>query len=400
MTETPLYFLVAGEPSGDVLGARLMAALRILTDGTVRFAGVGGPAMEAEGLVSIFPMEELSVMGVFEILPHAARLFRRMRDTARAIDELKPTAILTIDAPAFAHGVVNRVHDRSIPRIHYVAPTVWAWRPWRVRKFKRHFHHLLALLPFEPPFFTSVGLPCTFVGHPVTESGADRGNGADFRKKHSIEPSAPVLCALLGSRRGEVRQLATVFGEALKRLKKHNPDLVVILPTVATLSALIPEISSSWAVPTVVITESEEKFDAMAASNAAIAASGTVSLELAMAGVPSVITYRLPWLTYFVVKGMSLVKFATLINIILDREVVPELLQGNCTATQIYDSVLRILETGDEDQVAASGEALKLIGMGGEQPSIRAARTVLSIVAEGPNSTAKLGQTEDGENVS
>ena len=383
-----------------MLGARLMAALRVLTDGTVRFAGVGGPAMEAEGLDSIFPMEELSVMGIFEILPHAARLFRRMRETARAIDELKPTAILTIDAPAFAHGVVNRVRDRLIPRIHYVAPTVWAWRPWRVRKFKRHFHHLLALLPFEPPLFTKAGLPCSFVGHPVIESGADHGDGERFRRKYSIDPSKPVLCALLGSRRGEVRQLAAVFGEALKRLKEHNPDLIVILPTIATLSVLIHEISSSWAVPTVVVAEPDEKYDAMAASNAAIAASGTVSLELAMARVPSVITYRLPWLTYLVVKGMSLVKFATLINIILDREVVPELLQGNCTATQIYDSVSGILETGDEDQVAASGEALKLIGLGGEQPSIRAARTLLNLVAKGPNSTASLGQTEDGENVS
>ena len=383
-----------------MLGARLMAALHTLTDGTIRFAGVGGPAMEAEGLVSIFPMEELSVMGVFEILPHAARLFRRMRETARAIDGLKPTVILTIDAPAFAHGVVNRVHDRSIPRIHYVAPTVWAWRPWRVRKFKRHFHHLLALLPFEPPLFKKAGLPCSFVGHPVIESGADQGDGERFRGKHGIDPSTPVVCALLGSRRGEVRQLATVFGEALKRLKEDNSDLVVILPTVATLSVLIREISSSWDVPTVVVIESEEKFDAMAASNAAIAASGTVSLELAMARVPSVITYRLPWLTYFVVKGMSLVKFTTLINIILDREVVPELLQGNCTETQISNSVSRILETGDEDQVAASGEALKLIGMGGEQPSIRAARTLLSIVAEESNSTASLGQTEDGENAS
>ncbi len=383
-----------------MLGARLMAALRILTDGTVRFSGVGGPAMEAEGLASIFPMEELSVMGVFEILPHTVRLFRRMRETAGEIDELKPTAILTIDAPAFAHGVVKRVRNRSIPRVHYVAPTVWAWRPWRVRKFKRHFHHLLALLPFEPPFFTSVGLPCTFVGHPVTESGADKGNGTNFRKKHGIEPGTPVLCALLGSRRGEVRQLATVFGEALTQLKKHYPNLVVILPTVATLSNLIREISSSWAVPTVVVTESEEKFDTMAASNAAIAASGTVSLELAMARVPAVITYRLPWLTYFVVKGMSLVKFATLINIILDREVVPELLQGNCTAAQIYDSVSYILETGGEDQIAASGEALKRIGMGGEQPSIRAARMLLSIVAERPSSAANVGRTDDGEHVS
>ena len=385
MNKSLLYFIVAGEASGDILGARMMAALRNLTNGSVRFAGVGGPAMQAQGLVSIFPMEELSVMGVFEILPQVVRLFRRMRETARAIDELKPAAILTIDAPAFAHGVVNRVCDPSIPRIHYVAPTVWAWRPWRVHKFKRHFDHLLVLFPFEPLFFKSVGLPCTFVGHPVIESGANRGDGIQFRKKHVIEPETKILCVLLGSRRSEVQNLGSVFGEALKRLKKDYPDLIVILPTIATLADNVREISSSWSVPTIVIIKSEDKFNAMAASNAAIAASGTVSLELAMARVPTIIAYRLPWLTYFVVKGMSLVKFVTLINILLDREIVPELLQGNCSARKIFDSVSHILDSGGEDQVLESRKALKLIGMGGEHPSIRAARMFLNIVAKGTN---------------
>ena len=383
MNEKRLFFLVAGEPSGDVLGARLMAALRDLTGDSIEFAGVGGEAMTAEGLESLFPMEELSVMGVFEILPHMPQLWQRMRQTARKIDELQPTAVVTIDAPAFAHGVVNRIRERSIPRIHYVAPTVWAWRPWRVHKFRRHFNHLLALLPFEPPLFAAAGLACSFVGHPVLESGAEKGDGPQFRQRHGIDPAAPILCTLLGSRRGEVGQLAAIFERAVKQLAARYPELVVVAPTVAALAPSIREITASWPTPTVVVEGSEEKYDAMAASNAALAASGTVSLELAMAGVPSIVTYRLPWLTYFVVKSMSHVRFVTLINIILDREIVPELLQGDCTPDQLCEAVARLLESGGEEQVAATGEALERIGIGGEWPSVRAARALLRIVAEG-----------------
>ena len=384
MNDKQLFFLVAGEPSGDMLGARLMAALRDLTNDSIQFAGVGGDAMAAEGLDSLFPMEELSVMGVFEILPHMTQLWRRMRQTAQQIDALRPTAVVTIDAPAFAHGVVNRIRDRSIPRVHYVAPTVWAWRPWRVRKFSRHFHHLLALLPFEPPLFTAADLPCSFVGHPVVESGANNGDGPRFRERHSIDPAAPVLCALLGSRRGEVEQLADIFGATVKRLASRYPELVVVSPTVRALMAPIQEITASWSVPAIVVDSQEQKYDAMAASNAALAASGTVSLELAMARVPSIVTYRLPWLTYFVVKWISLIRFVTLINIILDREVVPELLQRNCAPEQLCEAVTQLLETGGMEQVTASRDALVRIGMGGERPSIRAARALLQIVKNDP----------------
>ncbi len=367
-----------------MLGARLMTALRELTGGSIQFAGVGGEAMTAEGLDSLFPMEELSVMGVFEILPHIPQLWRRMRQTARKIDELQPAAVITIDAPAFAHGVVNRIRDRSIRRVHYVAPTVWAWRPRRVHKFSRHFHHLLALLPFEPPLFAAAGLPCSFVGHPVVESGAEKGDGPRFRQRHGIDPAAPILCTLLGSRHGEVGQLAGIFESAVRLLMARYPKLVVVAPTVAALATSIREITASWPTPTVVVEGPEEKYDAMAASNAGLAASGTVSLELAMAGVPSIVTYRLPWLTYLVVKWMSHVRFVTLINIILDREIVPELLQRDCTPDQLCEAVARLLKSGGDEQVAATGEALERIGIGDEPPSMRAARALMRIVAEDP----------------
>ncbi len=397
MNDKQLFFLVAGEPSGDMLGARLMAALRDLTSDSIQFAGVGGEAMAAEGLDSLFPMEELSVMGVFELLPDAAQLWRRMRQTARKIDELQPAAVVTIDAPAFAHGVVNRIRDRSIPRVHYVAPTVWAWRPWRVRKFRRHFHHLLALLPFEPPLFVSEGLPCSFVGHPVVESGAENGDGLKFRQDHGIDSAVPILCMLLGSRRGEVAQLAAIFSETVRRLTRRFPKLVVVAPTVATLVPSIQAITAPWPVPSVVIEGHEEKYDAMAASNVALAASGTVSLELAMAGVPSIVTYRLPWLTYFVVKWMSHVRFVTLINIILGRDVVPELLQGNCTPDQLCEAVTGLLQSGGKEQVTATHEALERLGIGDERPSIRAARALLRIVAEGPETAPDLNTATQGE---
>ncbi len=381
MNNNPLYFFVAGEPSGDVLGAHLMKALQQLSNDSIEFSGIGGKSMEAEGFTSLFPMEELSIMGVFEVLPHVPRLMQRMKETARAIDAEKPAVVVTIDAPAFAHGVAKRIRDKTILHVHYVAPTVWAWRPWRVQKFKRHFDHLFALLPFEPPLFENSGLPCTFVGHPVVETGAENGNGSRFRRLHGITSEATVLCVLFGSRKGEVKQLATIFDATVKRIANRCPDLVVVAPTINNLASTIKELTVSWKTPTIIVEGPDEKYDAMAACNAALAASGTVSLELAMAEVPSVVTYRLPWPTYLVIKAMSNVRFVTLINIILDREVVPELLQNNCRPDKLCEVVLRLLDSGIH-QVKASREALNRIGMDDEQPSKRAAKKLLSLVAE------------------
>lgn len=379
MTRPRLIFVLAGEPSGDVLGGRLMAALKAASGG-VEFIGVGGPAMRAQGLDSLFPMEELSVMGIVEILPHARRLFARMRQTAAAIDAARPDCVITIDAPEFAHGVAKRIRDRAIVRIHYVAPQLWAWRPWRVHKLKRHFHHLLGLLPFEPAWFARHGVSCTFVGHPVIENAMMAPEKNTFRQRHGIGWDAPVVCVLLGSRKGEVGRLAAPFRDTLARLKLAHPGLVAVLPTVPNVAALVRELSADWPVRAIVVEAVADKPAALAACDVGLAASGTATLELSLAGVPLVVAYRFAALTYLIAKPLMRVRFANLINLILDREVVPEFLQGNCRADILAPALSSLFGPEGARQKEAVQPALKQLGMGGRPPSERAANAVLDII--------------------
>lgn len=381
MAEPPLIFIIAGEPSGDVLGGRMMAALRELLDGHVRFAGVGGETMRSQGFDSLFPMEELSIMGVAEILPHLPRLMQRIRETAQAADMAQPRALLTIDSPDFTRRVARRVTDRAIPRIHYVAPTVWAWRPWRAKGFARDFTHLLALLPFEPPWFEPVGLPCTFVGHPVVESGADNGDGPAFRACHGIDPDSLLVCVLPGSRRGEVSRLGGIFGDAMRIFAERRDGLRLVVPTVEGVAPLVEAIVADWPGAPVVLRGQDEKYDAMAASNLALAASGTVALELALAGLPTVIGYRISPVTHFLVRRTLVrTKYAHLVNIIEDREVVPELIQRDCRADRLAAELERLTGPDGAAQVAAVQPALAALGRGGESPSRRAARALLDLL--------------------
>lgn len=381
MSRRPGIFIIAGEPSGDVLGARLMAALRELTGGEIEIVGVGGEMMRAQGLESLFPMEELSVMGIAEILPHLPRLLRRIAEAAAAVDRAAPDALVTIDSPDFTRRVARRVADRSIPRIHFVAPTVWAWRPWRAKGFARDFTHLLALLPFEPPWFDRVGLPCTFVGHPVIEAGADKGDGAGFRARHGIAAETPVICVLPGSRRGEIERLAGDFGAAAGLLAKRHPGMRLVVPTIDAMAPRVRDLAAGWPGSPIVVQSTIERYNAMAASNAALAASGTVALELALAGVPTVIAYRVAPLTHFIVRRLLNIEFGNLINIIEDREIVPELIQGDCQPDRLADALERMLGPEGAAQVRAVQPALSQLGLGGEAPSRRAAHAVLDIIA-------------------
>jgi lipid-A-disaccharide synthase len=374
-------FMIAGEPSGDLLGARLMAALRELTGGAIEITGIGGEAMRGQGLESLFPMEELSIMGIAEILPHLPSLLRRIRETADAIDKAAPDALITIDSPDFTRRVARRISDRAIPRIHYVAPTVWAWRPWRAKGFARDFTHLLALLPFEPPWFERAGLPCSFVGHPVLESGADKGDGPAFRLRHDIAAEDTLICVLPGSRRGEVGRLARDFGGALEILAERHPSMRVVVPTIEAIAPVIREITAGWKGSPVILLGARERYDAMAAANAALAASGTVSLELALARLPTVIAYRMAPLTHFLVRRLVSVDYASLVNIIEGREVVPELLQDDCRPDGLADALERVLGPEGRAQVEAVQPALAQLGLGGEPPGRRAAQAVLDIIA-------------------
>ncbi len=389
MSGPPLIYLIAGEPSGDALGARLMAGLKELSGGQVRFAGVGGPLMEAQGLASLFPMNELTVMGLAEVLPRIPNLLSRIRQTAADAARRAPAAVVTIDAPDFSFRVAKQLRLTGIPLIHYVAPTVWAWRPGRARKIATFLDHLLALLPFEPPYFEAVGLPCDFVGHPVVESDLDKGDGEAFRARHGLARGAPVLCVLPGSRGSETDRLLPVFAETLSRLAPGHPGLSAVVPTVETVADHVEAAVQDWPVPVRVIRDRAEKAGAFAASDAALAASGTVSLELAMAGVPTVIAYKVNPLSAWIGKRLIRVRFVNLVNIVLDREATPERLQEACVPETLAADVAGLLD--DENarlaQREAAAEALAAMGRGGPSPGLRAAGVVWS-VATGRNATA------------
>ncbi len=378
---TPLIFLIAGEPSGDVLGGRLMAALKDIDD--VRFAGVGGGRMADEGLSSLFPMSELSIMGLAEVLPHVPRLMWRINQTVAAIRECRPAAVVTIDSPGFNYRVAKRLKGQGIPMIHYVAPTVWAWRPGRARATATLFDHLLALLPFEPPYFDAVGLPCTFVGHPVVESGAEKGNGKAFRERHGIAPDAVSICLLPGSRLGEIKRLLPVFRDTVILLRAVRPSLRISIPTVPALSEAVKAAVQTWEIEPPVVIGENEKYDAFAASNVALAASGTVALELALAKIPTVIAYKINAATAWALRRLIKVRFVNLINIILGREAIPEMLQENCRPDRLADALERLLDDAmaRNAQTSASEQALAQLGLEGPSPSHRAAETVMSVVA-------------------
>jgi lipid-A-disaccharide synthase len=375
-------FLLAGEPSGDMLGGRLMQALRAQAP-ALELVGVGGPRMVAQGLETLFSMDELSLIGFTEILPHLPRLMRRLRETVAAIDRLHPDMVLTIDSPGFSLRLQRRLAGRKLIRAHYVAPQVWAWRAERARHLTRDLDHLLALLPFEPPFFERYGLACTFVGHPIIEEAGCRGDGAAFRAAHRIDPDHVLLCLLPGSRGSEIRRHLPVLSAAVRLLERRFPALRTVLPTLPARLDEVRKLTSSWQPLPLVVVDPAARFDAYAASRAAIAASGTISLEVALAGLPFVTIYRTGPLTAWLARRLIKVPYVNLANLILDRPAVPELLQAECRPDRIAVAVAALLE--DETARAAQRQALaevgRRLGGGGEPaPSARAAALVLDLL--------------------
>ena len=321
------FFLIAGEPSGDKLGAALMAGLRSLHP-QVTFTGVGGPLMQAEGLTSLFPMQELSVMGIAEVLPKYFHLKRRIRQTAEAALAASPAAVITIDNPDFCLRVAAIVKAAKPDQrtIHYVAPSVWAWRPGRAAKMARVIDHVLALLPFEPPYMTAAGMSCDFVGHPVVaEPTATKAE----RTLLSDSPRPLILC-LPGSRRSEVTRLAPVFGATLGLLQHSHPGLTVVLPTLAHIEPLVRDLTKDWPVPPRLILDPAEKRAAFAEADVALAASGTVSLELAANQTPMVIAYDMHPLSWWLMNRARLIDTVTLVNLVSETRTVPEFLGWPC----------------------------------------------------------------------
>ncbi len=381
----PVFFLIAGEASGDILGARLMRALRGKLDGAARFVGIGGPLMQAEGLELLFPHTELMHFGVVEVLRHIPRLLKRIEQTAQEVLRLQPSALITIDSPDFCFRVARRVKERAqkkIPLIHYVAPTVWAWRTGRAKAIAQFLDHLLAVLPFEPPYFTREGLDCTFVGHSVVEGGAGKGDAAAFRAQHGIAPDAPLLTVLFGSRTSEITRLSPIFREAVELLHKKHPALQIVVPTVPHLKIRVAAEVANWGLPAHIVEGEKEKTDAFAASRAALACSGTVALELALARLPSVIAYKINGLTALLYRRFIRVAYVNLINIMHNQQVVPEFLQENCVPKKLAQAVDVLLsdETARQEQIAKLAATAEWLGQGRFVPSERAAETVLSVL--------------------
>ena len=378
-------FLVAGEPSGDALGGALMAGLKTLSQ-DVEFAGVGGPLMAAQGLDSRFDMSELSLMGIAEVLPKYFHLKRRIAQTARAVIETQPDVLITIDSPDFCLRVARLVKAQSdIRTVHYVAPTVWAWRPGRAKKMARMIDHVLALFPFEPLYMEAEGMACDFVGHPA--AGAPRATPEEqsaFRAAHGLDGAALLVLALPGSRRGEVARMGPVFGEVLQALARTRPDMRVIVPAAPAVADAVHALVHSWPIAAQVIdirdqdaqSAQAQKRAAFGVADVALATSGTVALELAAAGTPMVSAFDLNWLSRVIIPRLLITDTTCLVNLVTDSRVVPELIGFDFTAEKVLAAMEGLL-ADTSTQAAAMERTMDLLGRGGEDPGLRAARAVL-----------------------
>lgn len=382
------FFLIAGEPSGDNLGGALMAGLQQL-DPQASFLGVGGPAMAAQGLESRFPMDELSLMGIWEVLPKYRALKARISETARAIANALPDALITIDSPDFCLRVAAeaRALCPDLRTIHYVAPSVWAWRPGRAKKMAAVIDHVLAILPFEPPLMQAAGMSCDFVGHPIAaEPVAGATEAAAFRARYDILPDAPLVLCLPGSRRSEVGRLGPRFDEALIRLRDRVPEMRVVIPTVSGVSALVREMARRWPTAPVVVEGAADKRAAFAAADLALAASGTVSLDLAANDVPMVVGYDVAPLSRLIIGLLLKTDTVTLVNLVSETRVVPEFLGRACQPGPMSQALYRLIEHPEERraQIAAMELTMQRLGRGGEAPGLRAARSVLGALSSAP----------------
>lgn len=377
-------FLLAGEPSGDRLGGAVMAGLRTIRP-DVSFDGIGGESMEAHGLRSRFPMSDLSVMGIAEVLGQYRHLTRRLNETIVAVRETRPDILLTIDSPDFGLRVAKAVKTMGAPVrcVHYVAPTIWAWRPGRARKLRGIADQLLALFPFEPPLWEAQGVPCDFVGHPVvSEAKATEEEARAFRGAFGIG-DAPLLLALPGSRRSEVERLAARFGEAMALVAAERPETRVVVPAAGPVADLVKAATAPWCVRPILLNPRGDplaqvtKRAAFRAADAALAASGTVSLELAAAGTPMVVAYDMAWLSWQVMRRMALLDTVTLVNIVSGTRAVPEFLGPACRPGPIAQALLGVLDAPGAQQ-AAMRVTMERLGAGGEEPGLRAAHAILA----------------------
>ena len=374
----PLIYLIAGEQSGDVLGGRLMQVISARRP-DIAFRGIGGRAMAEQGLTSLFPIQALSLMGLIEVLPKIFDLRTLLKRTLADIASSAPDILVTIDSPGFTLRVLRALQSSTLRRAHYVAPQVWAWRENRVKHYPGLWHELLCLLPFEPAFFAGHGLPACFVGHPVLESGADTGNAERFRSRHAIPADAKILTVMPGSRQTEVSRLLPILEATIRLLPE---PVVPVVPLAGPVEDMVRQRTAAWPVPPILVAGTADKYDAFAASDAALTKSGTSTLELAVANVPMLVTYRINPISHQIAKRMIKVKYASILNLLLNRPVVPELLQYDSRPDRLAGELHRLLTDQSVVEAQRKGfrQALTLLRPESGRPSDCAADSVLSMM--------------------
>jgi lipid-A-disaccharide synthase len=387
--------LIAAEESGDALGAALARALVEREGGAVRLAGVGGHGMAAAGIASPFAIDELSIIGATAIPRRLPMILRRIRETADAVIAARPDALVIIDSPDFTHRVARRVrrHAPSIPIIDYVSPTVWAWRPWRARAMRRYVDCVLAILPFEPAAHERLGgPPCVYVGHPLIERVAALRPNADESQRRDSAP--PLILVLPGSRGSEIRRLLSVFGAAMGQVAARIGTIDLVLPTVPHLLARVREGVAGWPIQPRIVVEPAEKWAQFRDARAALAASGTVTLELALAGIPTVAAYRIPVIEEIIAQAARLPELFSIIlaNLVIGEKIVPELLQRDCTPEKLAEALVPLIADtpARRRQIEAFGRLDSIMGIGRAAPSSRAAAIVLDLARRGRSAITEV----------
>ena len=376
--------LVAAEASGDALGAGLAKALKARLGDDVVFVGVGGPQMAAQGVVSPFDIAELSILGWIEGLRAYGKVKARVTETAALAEREKPDAVVLIDSWGFTIRVAKAIREasRHTPLIKYVGPQVWASRPGRAKTLAGAVDHLLALYGFDAPWFEREGLPTTVVGSSALHVDMDRADGAAFRARRGVPANSPLLLVLPGSRPSEITRMTPVYEATIRRLKTDMPALEVAVVAAGTVAADVARRVAAWPFR-VHLVDGAGKYDAMGAATLALATSGTVSTELALAGAPMVIAYRIDGLSYRLMKPLVTARHVTLFNVAADERIAPELIQNDATPEKLAMAVARLLNdpAAAADQARRQTAALDLMGRGGPDPSELAANAVLGVIA-------------------
>lgn len=383
---TKKIFVIAGEPSGDVLGASMMRELKNQASSPLEFIGIGGPLMEAEGLQSLLPMNELCVMGLWEVLWQLPRLLKLINGVVEEVEMAQPDALVTIDLPDFNFEVVRRLRKRAninCKMVHYVSPSVWAWRAGRAKKVAGLYDKVLCLLPFEPPYYKDLNTEAVFVGHPLVEA-AQGYDAQKFKLENNIEKTDLTIGLFLGSRERELQAHAPIFLESIKLIKEQHPELKIIVPTLPEFEFNVRAALESWPFETIVVSAPDLKWDSFAACDVAIAVSGTVGLELAYIGVPHIIAYRTYLLTALMIKMLIKVNYAHLANILMERPIIPECLQAKCNSSNIAKEIIKLIRDkgAREKQVDDLRALAGVITPADMMPGAKAADEVLAILKD------------------